>query len=379
MTQSIPALQLEKKALTKHRRALHALTGLRFFLAFYVVLHHTRLGHFLYDDGHTFAGNFFFNGHVAVAEFFLLSGFILSYTYRSQIETPRDRVRFWQARFARIWPGYVFSLLASTFILHSTPSSGLVVATLFMVQGWNPAHIDWAGAWNAVCWTLSVEALFYLIFPWLQKALEKLRLRQLELFAIGSLLCIILCNTANKGIGYTGYSGIFQYIPYPVLHLPEFFLGVAAGNFFLEYNAEKPLRDRGLLTYAGLLGTVVILGFPSARWTSTVMASFLLLTYGLAAERTLLSRFLSTRMLLLGGGASYSIYLLQTPVRGLIDPHFEGGNTTHYIIGKLLLFATLFLVSLLTFLFLEEPARKFLRRKFAEFDERHLNRVSAKS
>lgn len=368
MSQTVPALLPEKGNLTRHRRPLYALTGLRFFAASYVVFHHTRATHILQNRGFSSAVDFFANGHLAVVLFFLLSGFILAYTYRDQIETSRDRVRFWQARFARIWPGYMFSQLVYTAVFHYIPTRGLLVACIFMVQTWNPMHLGYGSAWNGVCWTLSVEAFFYLLFPWIQDLLEKLTQRRLELLCALTFLCALFCNTAGKGIGQDAYTGIFQYVPYPIIHLPEFILGVAAGNLFLMRNAEKPLRDRGLLTYAGLVLAVIVLLLPSGRWTSAVVLGFAVLVYGLASERTWISRFLSTRALILGGGISYSIYLLQTSVRQGMDPIFAGHGFNRYLIGKLLMFPLLLLASYLAFTFIEEPARKFLRRKFAGAD-----------
>ena len=65
--------------------------------------------------GYLHAGRFIMNGYSAVTLFFMLSGFILAYNYRGQIETRHHTFRFWEARFARIWPAYVFSLFCSSF------------------------------------------------------------------------------------------------------------------------------------------------------------------------------------------------------------------------------------------------------------------------
>src|SRR5580704_9263285 len=107
-------LESAPSELTAHRRSLKALTGIRFFAAFYVVVFHTRVGQVLGDHGYRAASNFFASGYLAVPLFFLLSGFILAYTYEGQIEEPGDHRRFWEARFARIWPVYAVSLLMAS-------------------------------------------------------------------------------------------------------------------------------------------------------------------------------------------------------------------------------------------------------------------------
>jgi hypothetical protein len=87
------------------RKPIRPLTGLRFFAAPHVVWFHYAPGlpHW--------PGNIVRNGYMAVALFFVLSGFVLAYTYEGRTVEPR---RFWLARFARIYPGYLtaFCLIA---------------------------------------------------------------------------------------------------------------------------------------------------------------------------------------------------------------------------------------------------------------------------
>ena len=77
---------------------LEALTTLRFLAAFHVVLFHMRVTGIL-PGGPWWYQNFASLGYIGVNLFFVLSGFILVYTYSSAEARPR---RFWQARFARI-------------------------------------------------------------------------------------------------------------------------------------------------------------------------------------------------------------------------------------------------------------------------------------
>src|ERR1700735_3219512 len=170
--------------LSTHRKSLGALTGIRFFAAFYGVLFHSRIGGYFFEHGHYAAAYFFLSGYLAVPLFFLLSGFILAYTYEGQMEQRGDFRRFWEARFARIWPVYAISLLLSSVPSFTAPSPGVALATLCMVQAWNPFDLGMSGAWNMVCWTLSVEALFYLCFPWLHIWIER-RSSRIQVVIIG--------------------------------------------------------------------------------------------------------------------------------------------------------------------------------------------------
>ena len=115
-SESIPSPVLERdsdaaQALrfphSARRPALHALTGIRFFAALYVVLFYIQP--FLKSRFQLHAGleRFLSNGNLAVAFFYMLSGFILAYTYEGKIENLRDYVRYLRARLARIYPVYL--------------------------------------------------------------------------------------------------------------------------------------------------------------------------------------------------------------------------------------------------------------------------------
>src|SRR5260370_41928881 len=90
------------------RPRLPALTSVRFFAALHVFVFHMYAMKITSGIGWT--GQISSIGYVGVSLFFLLSGFILVYTY------PGRDVRageFWRARFARIYPAYLFSLLVT--------------------------------------------------------------------------------------------------------------------------------------------------------------------------------------------------------------------------------------------------------------------------
>lgn len=368
------ALQAGASELTAHRRSLKALTGIRFFAAFYVVVFHTRVGQLLLDHHLNAAGNFFLNGYLAVPLFFLLSGFILAYTYEGQIEDKGDHRRFWEARFARIWPVYAVSLVMASIPSLTIPPPGQALAALCMVQAWNPFDPGMAGAWNFVCWTLSVEAVFYIVFPWYQTWLEERSSRTQILTMAGMLLVCVAINSASRTLGYKA-EGVWRWIPIPIPHLPEFFTGVGLGNYYLRLLTGRagkpgapPLPGNGLWTYISLVATIALLCTPSSRWTSLIVIAFAALLFGLAAEKTLLSSFLSSKPMLLGGGISYSIYLVQMPVKGWVQMVTEPMHLNNEAVRFLITTTALIGVSLILFKAVEDPARKLLRGIFARME-----------
>lgn len=359
--------------LTAHRPSLGALTGIRFFAAFYVVVFHTRTGQMFYERGHHAAGNFFKSGYLAVPLFFLLSGFILAYTYAGQIGQAGAFRRFWEARFARIWPVYAVSLLMASVPSFKFPAAGAALATLCMVQAWSPWHPEMAGMWNMVCWTLSVEALFYVCFPWVQGWLERRRERGQLVWIAGMLAVCVGVNSASRTLGYVA-EGWYRWTPLPVLHLPEFLVGVGLGNLYLRRGAQA---GRGMLTYGAGLATVALLCCPAGRWTSVVVIAFAALLYGLAAESTMVSRLLSTKTMLLGGGISYSIYLVQMPVKAWVQGVAQRVGLRSEMVRFGVTAVALMGISLLLFRFVEDPARRVLRASFARLNAGQASRVQS--
>ena len=306
---------------------------------------------------------FLSNGYLAVGLFFLLSGFILAYTYDGQIDGRANRVRFWEARFARIYPVYLLSLVMA-FAFTGGLALGTRAAVVGMVQAWNPFNSDMAGAWNYPAWTLSAEAFFYLCFPFVLPWLSRRSQRALYGLASALLIVCVMGHTPVKGLGdWKNHAGFFvRYVPLPALRIPEFLLGVVMGLRFLRAGTAEHRPARPLVVYAAVLATIASLSLPIGDWVSLVILPFSVLVYELAAGGTLLTEFLSTRVMVLLGGASYSVYLLRYPVTSWMRVFVDQLPPTFVRWGEFVTPVVLVVFSIAVFRYWEEPARKTLRR-----------------
>jgi peptidoglycan/LPS O-acetylase OafA/YrhL len=337
------------------RSSLPALTGVRFFAAMQVVAFHFGAG---FARRHGFSApvqHLLDNGWVAVALFFILSGFILSYTYSHNITGRGSRARFWVARFARIYPVYLLSLLLDIPFTEATLPNKLAVLT--MVQCWNPLRSWWSGAWNLPTWTLSCEAFFYLAFPFLLPAIQKVSNRILQGMAIALLLLIVFGHTMTNWPAAWLHT---LWIPLPLLRLPEFLLGIAAGTLFLRNYRLSFGSVTATVTIAAILFIELTITGP---WISLLVLPYILLIYSLAQEQGFWARILNAPALVFLGGASYAIYLLQMPVRSWTHV-FLSGN--HRIDGVDAFLSPLILIgfSCLVFRYLEEPTRRWIKKVF---------------
>src|SRR6202161_1680699 len=94
----------------EHKPArLNGLTGLRTFAAINIVLFH-----FSNPQWFGLLAPVVNAGYASVSFFILLSGYVLAYNYAARARAGQlDTVRFWKARFTRLYPIYLLSLLLS--------------------------------------------------------------------------------------------------------------------------------------------------------------------------------------------------------------------------------------------------------------------------
>ena len=325
------------------RPPLDSLTGLRFLAALHVVLLHV-CSPSLTAPSYVLT-NWVRSGFVSVELFFALSGFVLVYSYAGRQYSKKE---FYVARWARIYPIYAVALVLSlpSFlkeIYAGAYSHTLVLACLLTVPGllqaWFPPT---ALAWNSPAWSLSVEAFFYLLFPYLLAHVLKVSRRYwatalLAIWILAVAAPVIYLTANPDGVGWIGilvdtpaigqadthgWLGVVHFNP--ILHLPEFLGGALTGAFFLERrrSAASGTSSSTMTICAGAAGIVIIgvLGFADRipvllLGNGLLLPLFCTLIYTLAWQRDYFSRILSRPLMLILGEASYGIYILQIPLR----------------------------------------------------------------
>jgi peptidoglycan/LPS O-acetylase OafA/YrhL len=345
---------------TQEQGLVSALTGLRAIAAYFVVLFHY---------GSSFAnsigvprpiGKILSNGYLGVSFFFVLSGFILAYNYRSPLTTWSAKKAFFLARFARIYPVYIVALLASFFIggrFVESVSMG-AIPQFMLLQSWIPytASIQY---WNTPGWTLSAEALFYVCFP-LAIALA-VGSSDKRLGVVACLLAGIMLIAQTPGYGFerSPPAGL-GWVPLPLLRLPEFLFGVSLGVLCsrgrLQILGRTPALPAITLAAFGCLAVVPNATVPGPFG---VLMGFLIASVFWSAKSRI-RRLLSTKLFVLLGGASYSLYLLQVPAHDLFTSVFDGRAK----LTMIAYYPIVTLLAILTFVLVEEPAREMIRHFF---------------
>jgi peptidoglycan/LPS O-acetylase OafA/YrhL len=120
--------------------------------------------------------------------------------------------------------------------------------------------------------------------------------------------------------------------------------------------------------YTAALAIMAILAFIDGPWISVLFIPLAVLIYELALGGSILARLFGSKSLLLLGGASYAIYLLQLPIRNWLHLFLVGAANDKGGIDAIVSPVVLVIFSIGVFLFWEEPARKWLRNRFKKLE-----------
>ncbi len=363
------------RTLSTGKRNFDALTGLRFFAAVAVVIYH--FAEQLKNSWAQPLANLAGSGFVAVSFFYVLSGFVLSYSYvNPQGEMQGSRRSFWVARFARIYPAYLLAFLLAApinivwtlHVNHLGPAIAKLfvgaISVLSLQQAWTPWS---AWYWNYPAWSVSVEAFFYLAFPFLALALRRLRLRT-AFIAMGSLWLLSLLPPAllvlSHGAAGSPGNRLEMAVEFtPLLRLPEFIIGILLGRIYVQGFRLSAVSAR-IATYFSIAAILMILAFVSPAIPRPLLASgllsplFALLILAMAEGETLLAKGLAWSPLVLLGEASYGIYILQIPVSYILRSPPPAKSMAYLSFYLLVLIAA----ALLSWRFVEAPMRLQIRR-----------------
>jgi peptidoglycan/LPS O-acetylase OafA/YrhL len=376
-------------------KRLEPLTTVRFFGAVAIVACHWLLmGAPILTPRHTLLWRAFHLCASCVSGFFVLSGFILAWVYLRG-GGPIDKRKFYIARFARIYPIFFLTLVADTPVYFASRVSALGFqgallhtgiafgSCVLMLQAWGKQFwgMDFPN------WSLSVEAFCYLLFPLVGSLLWRLRgvwtwISILTLYLGGQALVLGALIAANK-------LGVDRRVIYflPPVHVSSFLLGVLVARLQLSADgATRRLPLRSWIVYGAFaLAAAACIALLVVPWISDSAAGmtlvrdgclapvFALTIWTLSSQKTRISRWLSAPWLVLLGEGSYALYLIHVPMFQLLHPALlhvlqdMPWNRFRFFYGMAFLGFLMLCIALsvVSFLLVETPARRWINRKFA--------------
>ena len=298
------------------------------------------------------------HGGIAVQMFWILSGFVFTVAYGAQ--GPRlDQREFWVHRIARLYPLHFVTLVAIALLqLLSVRLTGQwtvednndlphFIAQLFFASNWFTLE----GSFNGPIWSVSVEVLIYFVFVvYLKRAGLSVSLA-IGLAAVGAVVELATDNPI-------------------ALCLALFFAGVAIGIVAPQVQqllGRKlvPVAAATLVAAIGICFVVDEAGYPGMvrmaavyLGTPAVLLLFIALDYNCPPL---------TPRLHWVGAITYSVYLLHFPI--LIVLMLAFGSALDPVLPSPVTLAAwvalVILASLATYRWLELPAQRFIRQRWA--------------
>lgn len=277
-------------------RAPHILplTGLRLCAAVWVVVFHFQWRLFdLFPSIKPVVYPCSSIGYQAVPLFFLLSGFILSHNYFASYSLSRHH-EFLFLRFARLWPVHcatlVFFVFGPDIALIKGETAWSFAEELFMVRSWYHSNLQW----NGPAWSVSVEWFAYIaLFPLAFLGFSRARSWPV-LAALVFVFLLLQSWLPSLGLHERCHEIVFL-----------FFAGCCLYRIYCL--VRNPPAE--IIVICGLLLLLGYVLFSQILPLVTLHVAFSLLIFGLAYQRGLVARLLSTKFAVYGGLASYSLYM----------------------------------------------------------------------
>lgn len=334
------------------RRRLDGLDGLRGIAAVGVALHHVF---YHYADWPYASGPLSSlvdwlkqSGWTLVDLFFVLSGYVFAHVYLRDgaLRSRRELADFWVARFARLYPLHLVMLCLVALFNGGDPANSLLAfaAHLMMLQ----AFVDpVAGTFNQASWSISIEMVCYVIFS----------LAALAGWRVLIWMSIVLVIVAAEALWLLGSPGG----PWSGDVVWRGLLGFFLGQGLWQARARLARIPAWLLAVPLAAGLLWQVGPYSPLLPLT------LLSWPAALLLSLRVRLFGARLLLWLGDRSYAIYLVNLPMITAVAVLLPAAKLTpaQTALVQVALCAAVLIASEASFRWVENPARRAIRRAWA--------------
>lgn len=343
---------------------INQLTFTRFLAAISIVVMHFGMKSIPFTSDYI---DFIFQrADIFVSYFFVLSGFVMMIAYQNKKEISTQE--YYINRFARIYPIYflgVFLVFLQQLKTLSFDFFGLFL-NIVMLQSWVPTK---ALSCSPPNWSLSVEFLFYAVFPFVFNTIfKKCSIKKVTLFIVVFWIIsqvifeVLLHHVTNGGASYN----LIKFNP--IMHLNEFLLGNLTGFYFVKHlSAKKYYLDWHILFVFSLL--ILILKFPLGfNYHNGLLAVlFVPLIVLISLNNGFITKLFNKKIFIFLGEISFGIYILQFPVYSIISSyslnkyfHIQDATIVFFIRLVILIF-----ISAISYIYIEKPIQAKIKNYYS--------------
>lgn len=346
-----------------------SLTGVRFIAVCLVFIYHNRK--YWRDHLHPEVLRLFNEFHVGVSLFFVLSGFLIAYTYEDKpMQSATAYTKYILTRCARILPLY-WLILTVYYLDKSYGNFHFTFLTYSLAHGFSDAHnLDGI----AQAWSLTVEMTYYLLAP----LLFFIKRKHLLFVIMALLLLYIMFWGAGTIWQYWNHNPQRFFSPQHFLMLnsfpgrsSEFLAGIILATA-LQQNQRwlYKIPFKTAIGFASMFLIIYAIGFfekdlydhgynhPIGMILSKTLLpiTMVILFAGLITEKTWINSILGSKLFVLLGNASFAFYLVHISYVNLKIKDWYTFPDRNFIL--------LWIFSILLYQYFESPiyhaCRKFL-------------------
>ena len=193
-------------------------------------------------------------GAWSVSVFFILSGFVMYYSYvnKSLSCSIKDNVLFAIKKVRCLYPLHLLMLIAAlvfmvaNFFLYSDRSSNVIISDILQIslnamllQSFAPRE-EFYFSLNSVSWYLSVSLFLYFSFPFIMSKVKACKSPKAALIKIGILYVLLFVLSGMSQV--IGFSKEFQtWLTYinPLFRVFDFVIGIYLGFIYLNKTTSR--------------------------------------------------------------------------------------------------------------------------------------------
>ena len=349
-------------------KRLDSLTSLRAFAALGVFFSH--MGFIQNSSNEYLASTFkYLNlGYSGVTFFFILSGFILTYSFSNSMKNSKVKFSdFLMHRVFRIYPVHILCLclFITTKVYNSTEytiNQSQLINNILLLQAFSVDRSDYF-SFNAVSWSISVEMFFYVCFCFVISAPKK------TIFIFSMLIISIAVYLSSLNAISPSLIHWFFYIN-PLVRLSDFMIGILICKFYLCIERSPSKLVLSIAEFTSLIFIIISLYLTAnVSWLGGLqfdvifIPSMALAVLAFSFNGGVISKFISNKTLILFGDASFAFYLIHLIVISMLHRYIDTSKTDLYeaISFIVIAFVASMTAAIFIFIFYEKPINKKLR------------------
>lgn len=377
---------LNNNVALQHKMPLiSSLTALRFFAALMVFCSH--MPHWI-DNSNKYMSligvKVFSEGYIGVTFFFILSGFILTYNYDSDVKARKINTKgFLLLRLSRIYPTHFLTFLI-TLVLTGFAFKEKILPAIFnltLIQSF-VFKLDYYFSFNAVSWSISDELFFYIICCFLLL----LPFKKLVKLCLGVLIVLIILVVMSVHYRFSFCAQHWVFYICPLSRSFDFMVGIILAKIFMKnFITIENKYSTTIFTLIEIFALTLLIIFfyiaihfltghfrfnQQVRYDIYYVIPMGLLILTFAFEKGWFSKMLRSNAVVFLGEISFSMYMfhymiiiyLNKYLVELLHCHVFGALSA--IAFGVIFFSVTIIASALNYSLFEMPLNKFFRKKF---------------